>query len=308
MLLVAFQEASRGSEAEMQPHMRITVLIFFWAVVIFKLMVLLVSLPPNRPPPRNRRARRFFIADQTRLAKHLAEALAMAAVLTWWCLTDELPLHAYAPIGIGALILVVRLSLQYPPLLCLARIANGALSVAFMPFLAVARCIDYVVRHPRRVRDAVLASLHPLKAEFHALIAVIAGLLSTAFVSCTPVVVFWLMHAGFMLAAVTEKISVHRLAWRRGPGWWYAMMLAAISVYTVNAAGDFDRGFGEPDHIPQVVFCASTAWLLVFCSLGVAVNWERCLRRYRQWQQRHGTFTLTPPAHQIVRVNTEVDV
>jgi len=301
-VLMGFQDASHGSEAVMPLPARLAVAALFWSVAFYKFAILMVSLPPQRLPPRGRHARRFFVSDAQSLARHVAEALAITAVVVFWCLSGELPLTMLIPICIAALILAARLCTQAPTLACLARVICEALYIPFMPVALLGALLVYL---PRNIRRAA-AFAHPLDVGPHVVVAFSALLLCFLCKSNVPVIALWAVATVALAACLVERAAFRCFAWRRGAHWWLALQLAAMSCYAAAALPEFAEGFSQPNtRVPVLV--AAVTWLTALSCLAVSVNWDHCVRQYKAWQRRHGTFTLVTPASRVVAVTSHGD-
>lgn len=282
--MLGFQDSCRGPEGAMPRPARIVVGAIFCVVCLRKLIVLSVSLPQHRAPPHDTWIRRFHVADPRHLSNHVAESLAILAVLGLWCWRRELPLPAFLPVAAAAFGLGCRLCSQNPSLACLVQVV----AEVFGPLLATISLMVSSIRRMQRQPRRLFRWLHPLDGGLHILVAFVAVVLCMRCTSNLPVLSLWTLHA-LLLGALT----MCRPQWRRGLSWWYAVQLGALSFYVANVCCHFPQGAGHPDHTGLVVLEASSAWLGVICAAALAANWSLCVRQYRSWQRRHSVFTLS---------------
>eukprot|EP00418_Pyrodinium_bahamense_P011383 CAMPEP_0179127260 /NCGR_PEP_ID=MMETSP0796-20121207/60279_1 /TAXON_ID=73915 /ORGANISM="Pyrodinium bahamense, Strain pbaha01" /LENGTH=515 /DNA_ID=CAMNT_0020826047 /DNA_START=370 /DNA_END=1917 /DNA_ORIENTATION=- len=297
-LLMGFQDASQGTKSSMPFVVRTAFAALFWVICSVKFAVLVLSLPLHRAPPRNPRLRRLHVSDPQKLAKHVAESLAVVSVLGLWCVTGELPIAIFLPFGIAALGLTLRLCARDLSLACLSQAVLAGLRLTLKPVAQACRAMRLLRRHPR----CLVRWAHPLEAGPHILVAGLAVLLCLRCTSNVPLLLLWALHSSVLVAGVVERLAWQRLQWRRGWAWWYAVQLAALGAYVANAFCDFPRGVGEPDRTWMAVLVASAVWLAAVCAAAVAANWSLCVRQYRHWQRQHSVFTLTAPAARVVPV------
>lgn len=285
VMLVAYQDASLGDESGLPLVPRIGIIVGFGLACACKVIVLTVSLPPHRPPPQNRWLRAFFTADYRSLAMHIAEAVATTSVLSFWCACQSLrwpylvPLLALASIPLG------KMMLRHPSVACVRRAAAAIFAVVLSPILVLGTLAFLVLRYPRR-------AIHPLDAGIHIAVA----LTSVGFLFCesnVPVISLWAVHSVVLAAGLLEQLVVKRLRWHDGPLWWFALQISGIAAYLAMVIADFPKGIGQ--HLPDtntVVHLVSAVWFALLLFLTLCTNWSLCVRQYRTWQHRHGTFTL----------------
>mmetsp|Transcript_124778 Transcript_124778/g.216389 ORF Transcript_124778/g.216389 Transcript_124778/m.216389 type:complete len:712 (-) Transcript_124778:48-2183(-) len=291
VLLIGYQSAAAGPEGGMPLPMivRVILIVCFSIVAVHKVVVLTVSLPLHRPPPRRPYLRRFFVSDYRSLAMHIAEAFAAIAILAFWCLFGSLDWPFFLPCAVAAAVPFLKMCFRTPSLACLKRSVLLVLTCFFAPFVVTWALLTFLYRHPQRV-------LHPLDAGWHIGVAIAAVPLCLAYESNVPVITLWGVHSVLVALGLIEIFLVKRWQWREGTLWWCALQLTALSAYVANAICVFPKGLGAPDNTAWVVFFFSSLWLGLVCTLTLATNWALCIRYYRTWQHRHGTFTLQVPA------------
>lgn len=284
LLLMAFQESTRGTKALFPAPVRFAVMLVFASVAFYKFAILSTSLPPHRAPPRSRRARRFFVSDPQQLAKHVAEAAAMIAMLSFWYAIGDLPLSMFLPFAGAAILLLSKLCAQAPSLACMKRLARVVVKCACLPVLLVWQCVAVLLQSP-------LIFLHPLDAGIHIFVVALAAVMCLVSPSWL-LLALWFVHA-FIAALICLDASVLRkLRWKQGSSWWNVAQLAGFVTYCANMRYTLSRGLLRSFISPWMMLLVSMLWLCAVLGMCVVVNWPSCLRHYRAWQHRHGNFVL----------------
>ncbi|CAK0906674.1 unnamed protein product [Prorocentrum cordatum] len=119
-LLMLYLLAASSHEL-LPPVVRAVLVALFAVVAAHKMFVLTVSLPPHRPPPRHACIRKFFVADDRKLAMHIAEASAMVICLAFACAVRTLPFVFFLPVGVASLMPIGRMCALHPSLACVKR-------------------------------------------------------------------------------------------------------------------------------------------------------------------------------------------
>mmetsp|Transcript_29558 Transcript_29558/g.91930 ORF Transcript_29558/g.91930 Transcript_29558/m.91930 type:complete len:405 (+) Transcript_29558:176-1390(+) len=273
---------------------RACVVALFLAAVLYTLIVLTVSLPPLEPPPRHPLVRRLFVSNRWGLVKHIADAVIALSILTDQYASGNLRLSFY-------LLFLAAAAVPYSK--CLWKVAGirrnrlgRGHQLGHCCWLAAA-CIPMLVLKllPRDLRRAV----HPLGAGPHILAAVAVLPLCSFCSSSVPMLTLLAAHGTLVVAGLLEKVVVRRLRWHMGVRWlvavWFALC-AALYANNASAPPAAKSGTGwASGPMGTAVLGASLLWFCLVLALAVTVNWALCLRVYRVWQRRHGTFALQQP-------------
>lgn len=284
-MLLGFQDCWRGKEAALPLPASIAFILMFGCVILHKFAVLAASLPLHRPPPRSPRAQRFHTSDPQKLARNSAEALTTICVLAVWYMRGELPFVAFLPFGIVGVCFVLKVFSSRLSWSSLCVLTRAVLRCLLLPVMLL-RHVTLSLLDPRWVLQLV----HPLGAGSHALL-VLGTLLLMLCSSNVPLILLWAVHSAALALAIAEKVMAARLVWRHTFAWIYVAQLAFFSMYVANTCCHFQRGFC-PDRTWVPVATASALWLTCVCTMALVVNWEECVRHYRNWQRQHGVFTL----------------
>jgi len=243
---------------------------------------------------------RFFVRDYRHLAMHIAEAFASITILGIWCIDGTLKWWFFLPFALLCFAPAMkfcargRLSAR-----CLRNAGRTGLRILAAPIYVMWLLIMYVWSNPRRT---FMLIAHPLDGGPHIILALVTAGLCLACESNVSVIVIWCLQALLAAVGLIEMHFVKRLQWKEGNKWWLALQLTAFTAYMANTLCQFPEGFGssgDEGNLGQsrlIVFLVSTPWFLLVCGLGLTCNWALCVRHYRTWQHRHGTFTLTNAA------------
>jgi len=289
-LLMLYLLAASSHEL-LPPVVRAVLVALFAVVAAHKMFVLTVSLPPHRPPPRHACIRKFFVADDRKLAMHIAEASAMVICLAFACAVRTLPFVFFLPVGVASLMPIGRMCALHPSLACVKRAVRLLMTILLSPVLVLIGLAVLVYRYPRR-------AVHPLDAGVHIFAALAAVPLCLGPVSNVPVVVLWGVHSIFLAAGFMEILFVKKLQWVQGPLWWVALQVSVLSAYVADTFCEFPRGLKTSGSTELTVGLVSCTWLVLAAALTISVNWALCMQYYRTWQSRNGTFTLQVSGNQ----------
>eukprot|EP00929_Paragymnodinium_shiwhaense_P019382 TRINITY_DN13237_c0_g1_i2.p1 TRINITY_DN13237_c0_g1~~TRINITY_DN13237_c0_g1_i2.p1 ORF type:complete len:700 (+),score=111.81 TRINITY_DN13237_c0_g1_i2:165-2264(+) len=285
LILLVFYQGAALPTTKMPFGARIAFIGAFSLAAGYKVFVLTVSLPIHRPPPHSRCLRLFFESDFKQLTIHFAESYATVAVLGMWCAMDSLPLEYFLPFLLLACLPCAKLCIRQSLEDCLHGAAVILIVAIRCPFDLLIYFVKLAYRNPRVV-------FHPLGCAPQMVVAIVELPLCLALQSNVVPVAVWTAHSVFLLAGIVEKLIVKKLQWRTGTFWWIAWQVSFLTTYVVLMLCTFSEGLGAPGNQDQVVVAVSIVWLVLVSGLTLTTNWDTVVTNYRNWQRRHGTFTL----------------
>lgn len=288
-VLYTYQVATDFSKdaAPIPMILRVVILAFLMLLALHKITTLMVSLPMLRPPPQHRCLRYFFVTDHRELAMHIAEAFAAVVILGFWCVvTGALLWQFFLPVVFVALVPVAKLFCQRgPSMACFGSGMRMLFGVLLAPIIIIVYVIRFVWKYPSRVAQ-------PLDAGLHIAVAIAVAPMCLICESNVGLVILWGVHSLLVFLGLIERLLVKRWQWKQGNAWLLALQLTSLDACMVYNICEFPKGFGFPDNTDHIVQGISALWLLLVTALAVHINWELCLRYYRTWQHRNGTFRL----------------
>eukprot|EP00927_Polykrikos_kofoidii_P004611 TRINITY_DN11826_c0_g2_i1.p1 TRINITY_DN11826_c0_g2~~TRINITY_DN11826_c0_g2_i1.p1 ORF type:complete len:689 (+),score=57.57 TRINITY_DN11826_c0_g2_i1:54-2120(+) len=259
----------------------------------YQTLVLAVSLPLGTPSPNNT-LRRFHTSDFRMLTMHMTDTMSRVVVAAVWYLRGVLQLPFFLPICFLVILLLctvlVRISAQTTLRGMMFRIALVLVS----PILVLINVALAIRQQPKRLVD-------PFDAYSHIVVALAVHLLCWFCPTSTPVLALWVAHSTGLIVGIFDVRVLRRMPWREGPAWWSFVQLSLLDTYFANVSNNFQTGlFWENSQ--RLIGGSSLIWLSLCSSLAFCVNWQLCVRQYRNWQHQHGSFTLhsMPENQQVI--------
>lgn len=279
-VLVAYWSAAQDDMLAL--WLRVLLLVVVGAFFIHKLAVLCVSLPMGRLAPED--ITRYAFTDDMRVVmRHVAESLTAIAISGVWLALGQVHYGFFVPLCLLAV---------GPALITLARLrilpcSYRAFTIVCLPLVLLIECARYFARNPYRLVD-------PLDAVSHSLVAAAAVLLAAIPRSSSPVVILCLAHSALLLGLLFEKLVVRSFEFKEAFLWWMAGELSIVTLLFSNFA---PHGSGYSSGLlskqPELIICVTGAWVVLMWFMALLVNRETCMRQYRAWQRRNGSFSLT---------------
>jgi hypothetical protein len=254
---------------------------------LYKALVLTVSLPRGRLPPDNPIARSLFTGDFRFIAVHIAESMAVIIIAALWCVTETLKYYYFIPVFVVMMLPLFSLLLRHQGSPCSTRFLMMLVTVIVSPVVVMIHLAKLVWQQPLRLAD-------PSDAILHVFVTLVAIPMCWLCSSNLPVLVVWGLHSLLLAGCLLESTTVKRVTWKEGRIWWIFVQLSVLVVYVANLLNNFSKGLlAERPGVAQLLVAgASFLWLAFGCSLSFMVNWDLCVRQYRAWQHRNGSFTL----------------
>jgi len=302
------EESELTAEQRMvQVAIRVVLLTCSGVFFAHKTLVLSLSIPRWRTPPAGV-WRHFYIADFKQVAVHIAEAAASIFIAALWSVYGQLPFYYFLPLSamalapLGTAILMMDARTGRSP--CTYRTLVVLAFVLASPVLLVMNLGRAFMENPRRMVD-------PFDGLLHIFFPVVALPLCWFCSSNAPVIIVWGIHSVLLSGLICEKAFIQRAVWKDGRIWWIFVQLVILAVYVGNLLHNFSEGFLK-DMSFFLVLGVSMTWLSLSCLLVFLVNWQLCLRQYRAWQQRNGSFTLSSNGNstlgaQVIGVTSAAD-
>jgi len=295
-LLVAYWTAAQDDVAPL--IVRLFLFLVSALFFIYKTSVLVISLPSGRPPPENR-LRIIFIGDFRLLAVHMAEATAIVVIVGLWCAYGQLAYYYFLPVCFVVLLPLCAVLLRQQGSPFSLRTVHLIALILASPFFVLVHMAKAVYRDPKRLLD-------PCDGVLHVTIPMAAIPMCWFCTSNVPVLILWASHSFILLIGLFELCAVRRMEWKDGRIWWIFLQLSVLAAYVANLLHNFSEGV-EPEHMALVIFAGSMFWLCLSCAIAVTVNWELCMRQYRTWQHRNGSFQLGNSSAQPSTIGAQAD-
>jgi len=320
---------------------RVVISVAFVLGAAYTLLVLTVSLPPSGLPPQHWLVRQFHVARRWRLLQHTVDTLIFMLILFDRFLSGSLTVQCLMPFVAMAFVPYSK-CLWHVAGLRRNRLGRGHqwwhccwLAAACLPMLL----LKLLPRDWRRM-------FHPLGAGPHIAAAVAAIYMCSLTVQRPwgPVMILFAVHGGLAILGLAEILLWRRLLWQKDMRWVLVVWLGICGAFAAEGASPcraapaigwrfghlsifpamqqsatgkmVDGAVGHPSgkstdasHCTcMAVLIAALCWLGAITGLSVAVNWSICLRVYRIWQRRHGTFSLhtTPVPSALPRVRSDL--
>eukprot|EP00928_Gymnodinium_smaydae_P022442 TRINITY_DN18847_c0_g1_i1.p1 TRINITY_DN18847_c0_g1~~TRINITY_DN18847_c0_g1_i1.p1 ORF type:complete len:513 (-),score=54.70 TRINITY_DN18847_c0_g1_i1:79-1581(-) len=285
-LLTGLEAASAGLPDRLALPVRILVVAAVTLLVIHRVAVLTVSLPPNREPPQNNMLMRLYVADQQKLAMHMAEGsaalcfvviLSLAGMLTWFI---ALP---YLLLGV---LPIAKLHAQRIPSLHLIQRSISAVLMAFAsPVRRIWRAIVQLARYHAQ------SVFHPLGACPHLGIAAASLVLIFTCDSNVPVVMLWTVDSVILTMGFFECAFERRHTWQEDVLWVIALLLSALAAFAANTLRKTPwTGIGAPRNEALVVLIVSLIWVCFLAAYVTIGNKRALIAHFREWQRRYGNL------------------
>jgi len=285
LLLMTYQVSALSSNSMHLPlAVRIAGIAAFGLLALYRFVILMVSLPPYRLPPTDPCLLRFFLAEPRLLAMHMAEAFATVIVVAFWCLMGFMSWLYFAPFGLASAVLAAKLSCRHPSADCFRRTGRILLCLVLSPILLLWLLVEVIRKYPHLV-------FHPLGPGPHFLVAVAVIPMALTLQSNLPLLILWGTHSLAAALGLLELALRRRLPWKPGVSWGFVVQVTLLAGYLSNICV-FPAGVGDSTASALIVAGSSVTWMSLIFGLCVKINWDLCLRYYRTWQRRHGSFTL----------------
>jgi len=249
-----------------------------------KALVLVLSLPWSHPPPPIACCRWFYMDDARAVAVHIAEFVSILIIAGLWYFYGQIEWYYVAPLGCLALAPLFTTLIRQGSQACSIRTLRYVALILLSPIIMLVFVINLGCQDPRRLAD-------PTDGLLHMFVAILTIPLCWFSRSNAPVLIIWAVHCLVLLIGIADKFAIKKVIWKEGRIWWIFMQLAILSAYVANLLHGFSEGFFV-EQSSLVVFFASILWLVLCCTLSISVNWGLCIRQYRTWQNRNGSFTL----------------
>eukprot|EP00927_Polykrikos_kofoidii_P004610 TRINITY_DN11826_c0_g1_i1.p1 TRINITY_DN11826_c0_g1~~TRINITY_DN11826_c0_g1_i1.p1 ORF type:complete len:640 (+),score=62.94 TRINITY_DN11826_c0_g1_i1:285-1922(+) len=264
--------------------LRIALLVPCCGMFLYDTFVLAVSLPRGTPCPNNR-LRAFHTSDFRKLAMHTADTITRVVLSCFWYATGMLQLPFF---------LLVCAVMMLPLCSVLARCGTTQTTLRGMvyriatelacPIFLLIGLARMVWLQPHRLVD-------PFDAQLHILVTFAIHPLCWFCTTNVPLFAVLAVHSVGSIVAIFEVGLLRGMPWKDGRSWWIFAQLACLSAYTANFLNNFKRGLFWKDS-PWLIGVVSIVWLSLCSTLAICVNWHLCVRQYRHWQHRNGSFAL----------------
>uniref|UniRef100_A0A7S4VTP1 RING-CH-type domain-containing protein n=1 Tax=Alexandrium monilatum TaxID=311494 RepID=A0A7S4VTP1_9DINO len=288
--------------------LEILVVAAFCTAFFSKILVLTASFPRFQPPPC-RQLQFFVVTDPRVLQLHMTEVMTAVFTVLRMAPLAAVPLLVATALPV-ARCLRGRLHVGARRLRCLGvfALAVGATLAAALALrahspkllnavgLVLATC--WVAACALLLLSCIVATIHPLNAGPHALVAIALSLVRIfAPKERGTLVAIFLAHSALLAIGLSEKAFRNKLRWRANFAWLLSLDVAILTWVLCNSSdkrsegGDGKRRRGDGEE--PLMFPVSTAWMLLLGTMVLAVNWEIWVRRpFRSWQSRHAAFRL----------------